>query len=78
MSAIVFLIIGAVSGCLAGIVLQGGRLALLGNIIIGIIGSVAGGFLFGSLGLSADGLIGSVFTATIGGMILLFGVRVIK
>ena len=78
MSLVIFLLIGAVSGWLAGTVIKGGGFGILGNIVIGIIGSVAGGFLFGALGISADGLIGSVVTATIGAIILLFGVRLVK
>ncbi len=78
MSIVIFLLIGAVSGWLAGIVLKGGGFGVLGNIIVGIIGSMIGGFLFDFLGISTNGLIGSVVTATIGAVVLLFGVRLIK
>ncbi len=78
MNLVIFLLIGAVSGWLAGTLIKGGGFGLFGNMIVGIIGSVAGGFLFGSLGISANGLIGSIVTATIGAIILLFGVRLIK
>jgi uncharacterized membrane protein YeaQ/YmgE (transglycosylase-associated protein family) len=78
MSIVIFLLIGAVSGWLAGTVLKGGGFGILGNIVVGIIGSVTGGFLFGLLGISANGLIGSIVTATVGAIILLFGVRLIK
>ncbi len=46
MNIVYFLLIGAVSGWLAGIVLKGGGFGLLGNIIVGIIGALIGGFLF--------------------------------
>jgi len=78
MSIVIFLLIGAVSGWLAGTVLKGGGFGILGNIVVGIIGSVTGGFLFGLLGISANGLIGYIVTATVGAIILLFGVRLIK
>ncbi len=78
MSIVIFLLIGAVSGWLAGIMLKGGGLGILGNIIVGIIGSMIGGFLFDFLEISTNGLIGSVVTATIGAIVLLFGVRLIK
>ena len=78
MSIVIFLLIGAVSGWLAGTVLKGGGFGILGNIVVGIIGSVTGGFLFGLLGISANGLIGSIVTATVGAIILLFGIRFIK
>ena len=53
-SIIVFLIIGAVAGWLAGVVMKGGGFGLLGDIVIGIIGAFIGGWLFGVLGISAE------------------------
>ncbi len=78
MNIIIFLAIGAVSGWLAGTLMKGGGFGLLGNIIVGIIGSVVGGFVFGLLGISAGGLIGSIITATAGAALLLFIVGTIK
>ena len=78
MDIIIFLVIGAVAGWLAGTLMKGGGFGLLGNIIVGIIGSVVGGFVFGLLGISAGGLIGSIITATAGAALLLFIVGIIK
>lgn len=78
MDIIIFLVIGAVAGWLAGTLMKGGGFGLLGNIIVGIIGSVVGGFVFGLLGISAGGLIGSIITATAGAALLLFILRIIK
>ena len=78
MNIIIFLLIGAVAGWLAGTLMKGGGFGLLGNIIVGIIGSVVGGFVFGLLGISAGGLIGSIITATAGAALLLFIVGIIK
>ena len=78
MNIIIFLLIGAVAGWLAGTLMKGGGFGLLGNIIVGIIGSVVGGFVFGLLGISAGGLIGSIITATAGAALLLFIVGKIK
>ncbi|AZR82255.1 transglycosylase [Thiomicrospira sp. XS5] len=75
---IVFLLIGAVAGWLAGLVMKGGGFGLLGNMVIGIIGAFVGGFLFGLVGISAGGLIGSIITATIGAIVLLFVIGVLK
>ena len=58
--------------------MKGGGFGLLGNIIVGIIGSVVDGFVFGLLGISAGGLIGSIITATAGAALLLFIVGIIK
>jgi uncharacterized membrane protein YeaQ/YmgE (transglycosylase-associated protein family) len=79
MDIIFWLIIGGVAGWIAGQLMRGGGFGLIGNIIVGIIGALVGGFVFGLLGLSADGsTIGSLVTATVGAVILLFIVSLIK
>jgi uncharacterized membrane protein YeaQ/YmgE (transglycosylase-associated protein family) len=79
MSLLIFLAIGAVAGWLAGLIMRGGGFGLLGDIVVGIVGSVAGGFLFGLAGISVGGgLAGSIVTATAGAMVLLFIIRLIK
>jgi uncharacterized membrane protein YeaQ/YmgE (transglycosylase-associated protein family) len=76
---IVWLIIGAIAGWLAGTLLRGGGFGLIGDIIVGIIGAVLGGWLAGVLGLHlASGLISAIITATVGAIILILIVRVIK
>ncbi len=75
---IIFLAIGAVAGWLAGTLMKGGGFGLLGNIIVGIIGAVVGGFAFGLLGITTIGIIGSRITATVGAILLLFIVEIIK
>jgi uncharacterized membrane protein YeaQ/YmgE (transglycosylase-associated protein family) len=78
-SLIWFLIIGAIAGWLAGLVMKGRGFGLLGDIIVGIIGAFLGGWLFGRLGLSfGGGLAGSLIVAFLGAVILLFLVRLIK
>jgi uncharacterized membrane protein YeaQ/YmgE (transglycosylase-associated protein family) len=54
-----FLIIGVVAGWLAGQLMKGGGYGLIGDLVIGVIGAFIGGWLFGALGISAGGLIGS-------------------
>jgi uncharacterized membrane protein YeaQ/YmgE (transglycosylase-associated protein family) len=73
-----FLIIGIVAGWLAGKLMKGSGYGLLGDLVIGVIGSILGGWLLGSLGIFTVGLIGSLITATIGAVILLFLVRLLK
>ena len=76
---IVWLIIGAIAGWLAGTLLRGGGFGLIGDIIVGIIGAVLGGWLAGVLGLHlASGLISAIITATVGAIILILIVRAIK
>ena len=75
---IIFLIIGAIAGWLAGTLMKGKGFGLLGNIAVGIIGAIIGGFVFGLLGISAGGIIGLIVTATVGAAILLFVVGLLK
>ena len=79
MNLILFLLIGAIAGWIAGKLLRGGGFGLIGNLVVGIVGAVIGGHLFSYLGVSAGGgLIGSLVTAGIGALVLLFIVGLIK
>ena len=78
-SLVIFLLIGAAAGWLAGMLMRGGGFGALGNIVVGILGAVVGGFLFDRLGLSTGGsLVGSLITAVAGAAVLLFIVGLIK
>ncbi len=74
---ILWLIIGTVAGWLAGKIIKGGGFGLVGNIIVGIIGSLLGGFLLGGL-FASLGIIGTLLTAVIGAVILLLVVGLFK
>ncbi|MDH3887482.1 MAG: GlsB/YeaQ/YmgE family stress response membrane protein [Gammaproteobacteria bacterium] len=75
---LIIVAIGAVAGWLAGVIMSGSGFGLLGDIVIGIIGAVIGGFLFGLLGLAAVGLIGQIISATVGAVVLIFVLRLLK
>ena len=78
-SLLIILVIGAVAGWLAGILMRGFGFGLIGNIVVGILGAVVGGWLFTTLGVSiGGGWIDSIFTATVGAVVLLFVVGVLK
>ena len=77
-SLLIFLAIGAVAGWLAGILMKGRGFGLLANIVVGVIGAVIGGLVFGYLGLSANGMTGSLVTAFAGAVLLLFVVGLVK
>lgn len=72
MNILIFLIVGAIAGWLAGQIVKGGNYGLGMNIVIGVVGAVIGGLVFGLLGLSAHNIIGSIITATVGAVILLW------
>ena len=76
-SLITWIVIGAIAGWLASLIMKGGSSGLLRNIIIGIIGAFLGGFLLGLLDIAFGGILGSIVTATIGAVVLIFLVRLI-
>ncbi|MFM8579633.1 MAG: GlsB/YeaQ/YmgE family stress response membrane protein [Planctomycetaceae bacterium] len=78
MSLVWFLLIGVAAGWLASQVMKGGGSGLITDLIMGVIGSILGGFLFGLIGLSASGLLGSLITATVGAIVLIAGLRAIN
>ena len=76
---IIWIIVGAVAGWLAGLVVRGFGFGLIGNIIVGIVGAFLGGWLFGNFGIAIGaGIINTIFTAFIGAVVLLLIVRVLK
>ncbi len=78
MDILFFIIIGMIAGWLAGILMSGHGFGLLGNLIIGVIGAVIGGFIFRFVGLEAYGTIGSIIMATIGAVVFLGLARIVK
>ncbi|QJQ95765.1 MULTISPECIES: GlsB/YeaQ/YmgE family stress response membrane protein [Halomonadaceae] len=72
MGLILWLIIGGLAGWIAGNIMRGGGFGVIGNIGVGIVGAVLGGFMFRLLGLQAGGMVGSLVTATVGAIVLLW------
>jgi uncharacterized membrane protein YeaQ/YmgE (transglycosylase-associated protein family) len=58
--------------------MKGGGFGLVGDLIVGVIGAILGGWLFSLAGIQWGGLLGSLLVALIGAMVLLFLLRVIK
>jgi uncharacterized membrane protein YeaQ/YmgE (transglycosylase-associated protein family) len=75
---VIFLLVGAVAGWIAGQVVKGGGFGLVGDIVVGILGAFVAGFLLPGLGLGLTGIVGSIIYAAIGAIILLVVVRLIK
>jgi uncharacterized membrane protein YeaQ/YmgE (transglycosylase-associated protein family) len=76
---IIWLIIGAIAGWLAGQIMSGGGFGLVGDIIVGIVGAFIAGELFPFLGLRlGGGWIGDIIAAAIGACILLFLARLVR
>ena len=76
---LIWLLIGAIAGWLAGQVMGGGGFGLVGNIIVGIIGAFIAGELFPRLGFAlGGGVVSAIIAAAIGSCLLLFVVRLVR
>ena len=77
MDLLTWLIVGLVAGVLAALLVGG--VGLVGDIIVGIVGAFVGGWIFRQLGVDSPfgGLAGTIFTAFIGAVVLLFLLHVL-
>lgn len=71
MHVLAFLLIGLIAGRIASMLVRGGGLGLLGNMILGIVGAVIGGYIFDLLDIAAGGWTGRLATAVVGAVVLL-------
>ena len=79
MNFIIWLIVGAIAGWLAGTVVRGGGFGLIGDIIVGIVGAFIAGWLAPRLHIVLlTGFIGEIIDAAVGAIILLLIVRLIR
>lgn len=78
-SLIITLIIGAIAGWLASMIVKGHGQGVLTNIIVGIVGALIAGFLFPAFGFGVTSpVLGSIISSTIGAVILLLILRLLK
>ncbi len=78
MEIIVTLIIGAVAGWLGSEIFKGSSLGLIGNIVVGILGSFVGYWLLGELGISlGTGWVGAILTGAVGAIVILAVINLI-
>jgi len=81
MSWIAWLVVGLIAGWLAGVVARGSGYGLLGDIIIGIVGALLGGFLTGQL-FGVDYVTGlnltTIVVAFFGALVLIFILRLLR
>ena len=79
MGILAALVIGAIAGWLAGVIVRGAGFGLIGNIVIGIIGALVAGWLLPQLHVElASGTLGSIVDATIGAVVVLVILSLIK
>ena len=76
---LIWLLVGAVAGWLASLIVRGGGLGLLGDIVVGIVGAFIGSWLLARLGVHVGvGIVGAIITAAIGAIVLLLIIRLIR
>ena len=79
MNWLIFLLIGAVSGWITGLIMKGRGYGLLGNIVIGIIGGLIGAHILDWINVSVgSGLGGSIITCVIGAIALVGVVNILS
>ena len=78
-SLIIWLVIGAIAGWLAGLIVEGYGFGLIGNIVVGIIGAFIAGWLLPQIGIViGGGYIAAIINAVIGAVILLLVIGLFK
>jgi uncharacterized membrane protein YeaQ/YmgE (transglycosylase-associated protein family) len=78
---LIALLIGAIAGWLAGVLVKGGGFGLVGNIVVGIVGAFVASWLLPQAGLgfsAGNAIITSILYATIGAIIVLVVVSVLR
>ena len=78
MSILGWIIIGAIAGWLAGRIVEGYGFGFIGNLVIGILGACIGGYILPRLGIFPASTLGNLFAATLGAIVLLVVLGVIK
>ena len=76
---IIWLIVGALAGWIAGLIVKGYGFGLIGNIVVGIIGAVIAGWLLPRLGIViGSGFVAALINAIIGAVILLVIIGLVR
>lgn len=79
MSYLVWVVLlGIAAGWLAGQITKGRGFGIVGDLVVGILGSLLGSFIFGIIGLAAYGLLGRLVVSVVGALVSLWLIRMIK
>lgn len=78
-SLLITLIIGAIAGWLASMIVKGHGQGLLVDIVVGIVGAFIASFLFPALGWTMGSpFLGAIISSTLGAVILLIILRLVR
>jgi uncharacterized membrane protein YeaQ/YmgE (transglycosylase-associated protein family) len=76
---LIWIVVGAIAGWLAGLVVRGAGFGLIGDVIVGIVGAFIAGWLFPRIGVElGSGFVRAVLDAFIGAVILLLLLRLVR
>jgi uncharacterized membrane protein YeaQ/YmgE (transglycosylase-associated protein family) len=76
---LITLVVGVIAGWLAGQIVQGTGLGLVGDLVVGVVGALIGAWLLPQLGVHLGaGMVAAIANATIGAIILLLAIRVAR
>ena len=73
-----WIVIGIIAGWLTGKLMRGSGYGILMDLVLGLIGAVIGGWIFGLLGISSYGFLGSLAAATVGAIVLVAIARLFR
>jgi uncharacterized membrane protein YeaQ/YmgE (transglycosylase-associated protein family) len=73
-----WIIIGLISGWLAGKILNGNGYGMMCDIGLGLLGGIVGGMIFEILGVRAHNFIGAILMSTAGATALVIATRIIR
>lgn len=80
MGILSWIVVGLIAGWIAGMVMKGSGYGVIGNIIVGIVGALLGGYLSTLLfdGTNVSGInFQSLLVATLGAIVLIFLIRLL-
>lgn len=78
MNFVWFILIGLAAGWIGGLIVKGSGQGFWINLLVGVVGAVLGGWIFGMLGIAGAGLLWSLVSAVAGAVVLLLIVRLFQ
>jgi uncharacterized membrane protein YeaQ/YmgE (transglycosylase-associated protein family) len=82
MGILAWLVLGLIAGFLASVVMKGGGYGVVGDIVVGIVGAILGGFLFSAVLGRPNAVnnldLGSIFVAFVGACLLIAILRAVS
>ena len=75
---LLFLVIGVFAGFFAGKIIKGSGFGIVGDVILGVVGSFVGVWVFGLLGIAGGGIIALFAAALVGALLLLYLIRAVR